>query len=658
MRIFPVISLVMAVMILSSNPASAYVFESQVSEREIVVYIGSESGNESFNMAMLDTYNNYLLTINETQAENETLSGIVQYPVTIPSPFAYTVEPATSSGLVNRTLSLSWQFVPSEKILFDSSVDTWFRLPIHNITIGNGTNQTHTIEVRIEKVLAEEFTLSSSFTLSDCDYSTVLSQTITNVETNYYYNEERNVNWLSENQTGVFSHNYNYNFTWIRANVPLYKENLYVIVVNLTTMIDSDYPFLVEPLFTESDFNQDETFISWMGCPDVAGQEFLEIDCDFDTPMIFHELGTGAFHSIGFEDYAGTCEDYFIRSSYTLDTPQTVNNTYGNNYSYMIPCYARQNITVYSYMFFYFTSGGYYVTNSGVHVLNPGNNMIVKTGLINEFNGTPTPSTTVYRVDLFIAFEDNNITKLAVWLQNPMYLQGENVGFTLAYNATDYPNTYKYYSSSTMMAYYNIGTSLAYVPYDSIITVPDPLDYNSTIAWLELGERALDDQQFWAKVYDTGGAVLGVITIVPRLIGTAIAKALLWLGENLYNWIANSPGIGNALSVVGSFFFEVINVVYNALQWILTNGVHLVAVMLIVAIYIMTMILGLTLLNGYADAISKRKKKTLYDQDVLDRWTKEGSRQFHYLFLSVMGLIGFIWGAITVVGKLITGGLF
>ena len=674
----------LALCFIAPNASANLLYEGEYEEKTDVLDIGTEATTK-YDLFDLEGVNNWNNTILPLMDEREALRGIAQYNPTFPEIVSISQRPIPAASY---TTSLAWQFSLDENVVFDTAVDSWLRLPVNNLSLGNTVGDTYDITVYVYQLYISSYNISLALSPDttitdgphgDTPFSLVWTQRVFNasnlleVPINYSFTDNRVVNWSSNTKTGVENTSLEYNFTYARLTCPFAKGIPYIIRVDYKTWINgTDKP--LEILLSHGDSNNDRFFMSHV----YYNSTQFDIPFDFDAPMIFTDLASEITSGVGFVSVGNSTMTYY--SVYDLDD---IDVTFMDAVQIMLPIFALENVSVEVRVSLYLIGTGWRDTGlffpTDTVDLNGGFNTILS---LTEVATAGSHISNALRVVVNCSRENASLISFPTEV-----LEGQNAYQVITENShTDGPVLFNS-SLPFVIAYMINTTAVMFVPLEqyAVFVVPDPSDYEASLLYVNYSQQfahAIQDSRLWIE--DEEGDIIEVIitlTIIGLLVVgvaayiagapvlvplTAVAIAIAWLyREQLkrglhatYNaikgWVADNlaPIFYSFLEVLydlGAFIYRAIVFVVHAISWLITHALHFMALWTVLSVYLLCVFAA----NGICSACTagRRKRKRGYIinfkvfDDVIsstwDRYWKLLTMNFS-LYAALMGFLAVI----------------
>jgi len=609
----------LAVFILvSPNTLAALSFDNEYELEQIRFDVRGRGGPEMdlFDIERFNNVNNTLIPLMEEDAR---FRGIVQASPTFP--IVVGVENATPvSGI--ETYVLAWLFVPSRRRLHDTVFDGWLRLPVNNLTDwGNNPGEVAGLTLRINRLFINEYNVTlgpdigSSFVvpgphgqtphyvLGDTNYSQSL------FKPNYRHMDERRIEWNSSYNDVNVSHNHTYNFTYVRVSTPLHKGIPYVFMLEIRRVRgDGLTNPPLELLFTEGDNNNDGVFRSHLY---YEGQQF-NMNTDFDAPFIATEVGSRGTSGIGFVEAHPGATLVRATNRLTFESVVSVTNAHYISMTFLVFSLTNASIDVETDVF------------TGEFNLTPGFNTVTAEGKWTSGN----MDIDWIQLDVTMSVEDAlNISFVSCSVPPWEIFSSE----LLLWSFVAPLQTAHHYSTQTILHTYQISTSRAsYIPLDlyDVYVVPNPADYNASMLYVNYSEQyAHLLETFVFRKEDEGKNIyqflfeLWVIGIISIALGPALPlAAYLYINRawvmatwgRVWSWleslVPDAPewvlNFFNTLYRIGWHIWQILEAVVHALSWLVTHGLHILALWVVISVYLMAVYAT----NGLCDAVVSSRR--------------------------------------------------
>lgn len=657
--------------LITPNASASLTFYNEYEEKEHTVYYGSNSTSGALvDVLDYDKINNWNNTILPLMEEEESFRGIAQY--CIPFPEAIKINrTAGSPSSWGENVTFAWYYRPDPRSIFDGHSEAWLRLPLNNLTLGS--TATHEIRLAIWKPYVDNYNISLGDTIDNTSLSagefgdtpgekiyddyvftsrslTSLGYTAGNLGYNYVHQDNRTAYWNTTLNDTILPQSISYNFTYVKVTTPLYRGIGYVFVLQLTTRGASAPEY--EVLWNEGDMNNDYMFKSHLNISEY-GQ--IDIDFDFDAPVIATDLTSGSYYSVGFDNVTETTRyvfEYFVNDTY--DPTKTV--------TAVIPFYSTSagsidvTLGISSNM-----TTAYTISAPHSIEVQPGTNTII-------VNDSFAITSVLERVYVSILLSQSLMENVSFILSQTEGIGGRT---TIRHSASPYEHLYRTNAVSICRLLIST-TTIGYVPLDKVFIVPDPANLTASKLYVDYANqlyhaiqngriRFVDEEGNIKDIIITitiaGLVVVGTLAFIagsPIIVPLAVtALALAWIFRDDLGNLARDTAkkIGDALNKVISFFgtaikafskfiWKVVVFLYNSLSWIVTNAIHLLALWCITTVYL----LAVYAVNGVCSAVTKsrreRKRGDIFNVEVFDKIIGETYEKYVRLVMFNMSLIG------------------
>lgn len=685
MKVFAkILTGILAFLIIAPNAQASISFYNEYETMERTLYYGSNNtGGLLFDVLDYDRINNWNNTILPLMEENESFRGICQYSI----PFPEIIQINRTAGAPSawgENSTFAWYYRPDPKSIFDGHSEAWLRLPINNLTLG--PSATHEIRLAIWKPYVDSYNISLGDTIDNTSLSageygdtpgekiyddyiytsrslTSLGYTAGNLGTNYIHQDARTASWNATLNNTIIPQSIDYNFTYIKVTTPLYRGVGYVFVLQLTTRGASAPEY--QMLWTDGDMNNDFIYKSHLNLSEY-GQ--VDIDFDYDVPIIATDLTSGPYYSVGFSNVTEETRyvfEYFVNDTY--DPTKTV--------TAVIPFFSSSSgslnatIGISSNM-----TSSYTVSSVYTIEIQPGYNTII-------VNHSFPVTSVLERVYVSLLLSQNLAENVSFILS-----QTEGIGGRTTVRHSNSPYQHLYRTNAVSICRLLVSTStIGYVPLDKVFVVPDPANLTASKQYVDYANqlyhaiqqgriRFVDEDNNVNEIIITI-TIIGLVVVATALViaGAPVviavgvtALALAWIFRDDLANAANDAKkkIDNLLDKVISFFgtaiksfskfiWKVVVFLYHSLSWIVTNAMQLLALWCVLTVYLLAVYAA----NGVCSAVTKsrreRKRGYIFNVETFDRVIMETYEKYVKLVMFNMSLIGALFVILSIVLKMV-----